>query len=84
MTLVFWSIGVMLSLYMLHRMALAMEARGWIYYREKHPPAGSGAVSAMRMMEAFKPELEYVIEEATTGDLRTVDDETGKIDMPDT
>lgn len=55
------------ALYTLHRLALWMERRGWIFY--KHTRASSGAASAalgnaMQELNAFaEPQARYAIEE---------------------
>lgn len=82
MRILLLTFGLLAVVYTLHRLALAAEARGWIYYRDSHPPAGAGSLGAMRVAELFKPELEYVIEETVAGDLRVVDDENGQIYPP--
>ncbi len=66
----------------LHRVALQMAEKGWIYYGPHQAPPGSGSLAAMQMMEVFKPELRHTIEEHVVGDLRTFDDELGELDLP--
>lgn len=72
--IVFWILAAAALLVAFHRIGLWMEARGWIYYRRR-PPTGASALAALQISEIFKPELEYVIEEHTAGDLRATDDE---------
>ena len=61
-----------------HRFLLYAEQRGWVYYKHKRAPAGSGAMAFMELMRIYRPEIEHVIEEERTGDLRVTDDETGQ------
>lgn len=83
--IVIWILGIatvlVAVLVVLHLGASWMEARGWIYYRRR-PPTGAAALAALQVSEIFKPELEYVIEEHTSGSLRTTDDEIGLGDLP--
>lgn len=53
--------GVAAVLYLLHRVALYAERRGWIYYRSK-PPRGAGSLAAMEVMKILDPTIEHVIE----------------------
>jgi hypothetical protein len=61
-----------------HRFLLFAEQRGWVYYKHKRAPAGSGALAFMELMRIYRPEVEHVIEEERGGDLRVTDDETGQ------
>jgi hypothetical protein len=74
--------GIMLGLAVLfygaHRFMLYAEQRGWVYYKHKRAPAGSGALAFMELMKIYRPEIEHVIEEERGGDLRVTDDETGE------
>jgi hypothetical protein len=54
-------------LWLLDRLLLRMEARGWIYYRKKQPEGGtftSGVSASMREMDRLltRPSIEHVIE----------------------
>jgi len=71
-------VGVVLVLYGAHRFLLYAEERGWVYYKHKRAPAGSGALAFMELMKIYRPEIEHVIEEERGGDLRVADDETGE------
>ena len=71
-------VGLAVLLYGAHRFLLYAEQRGWVYYKHKRAPAGSGALAFMELMGIYKPEIEHVIEEARGGDLRVTDDETGQ------
>lgn len=71
---VLFGLLVVVAGYGLHRVALAAERRGWIYYRTK-PPAGAGSLAAMRSMAVFDPTIEHVIEEVVSE--RVVNDESG-------
>ena len=75
-------VGLALLLYGAHRFLLYAERRGWVYYKHKRAPAGSGALAFMELMKIYRPEIEHVIEEERGGDLRVTDDETGENKEP--
>ncbi len=55
--------GIALALYGLHRLALWMESRGWIYYR-KHKRGTAAMGSVMLEIQSFyRPSVEHVIEQ---------------------
>jgi hypothetical protein len=70
--------GLALLGYGAHRFLLYAEQRGWVYYKHKRAPAGSGALAFMELMKIYRPEIEHVIHEERGGDLRVTDDETGE------
>ena len=70
--------GLAALLYGAHRFLLYAERRGWVYYKHKRAPAGSGALAFMELMRIYRPEIEHVIEEERDGELRVVDDESGE------
>ncbi len=74
--------GVAALLYGAHRFLLYAEQRGWVYYKDKRAPAGSGVLAFMELMSIYKPEIEHVIEEQRGGDLRVTDDESGQKRIP--
>ncbi|MDZ4859201.1 MAG: hypothetical protein SGI88_09450 [Candidatus Hydrogenedentes bacterium] len=51
-------------LYLLHRLLLWMEQKGWIYYWHK---SGSGGIgnAIMPIQAIFQPEIRYTLEEQT-------------------
>ena len=49
-------------LFLLHRLGLWLEARGWLYYRHRNP-SGGGAGNALQEFNAFlNPSARQVIE----------------------
>lgn len=52
--------GLALLAYLAHRAALAAEARGWIYYKEK--PRFRGSTLGL-LEEIYHPAMHHVIEE---------------------
>ena len=56
-------VGFACTAYGLHRVAVWMEDRGWIFYRTKRMPRGAGAMAAMEVAAMLEPEVEHVIEE---------------------
>ena len=67
--------GVVVGLYLLHRLAIIADHRGWVYYRSK-PPRGAASIGVMRVMSLFDPTIEHVIEEVVSD--RLVIDESGE------
>ncbi len=70
--------GLAVLIYGTHRFLLFAEQRGWVYYKHKRAPAGSGALAFMELMKIYRPEIEHVLEEERGGDLRVTDDESGQ------
>ena len=66
----------------LHRLLLAAERRGWIYYRRK---ASSGSVSGAAFGPVFdllQPSRQIQVEEQQHQELLREDDEAGEGDVP--
>lgn len=55
--------------YLLHRVMLAMERRGWVYYRTKGT-GSMGASALFSLNEVFHPEGRHVVVEKQEQDLR--------------
>ncbi|HEY1911319.1 MAG TPA: hypothetical protein VGG73_10380 [Vicinamibacterales bacterium] len=49
-------------LFGLHRLALWMEDRGWIYYRRKHGSSGSLGSACLEVQAMLEPSKKHVIE----------------------
>lgn len=62
MALALWIAVLALALYGLHRMALWMESRGWIYYKKKHASAGTLGAAFLEIQAIAQPEKKYVLE----------------------
>jgi hypothetical protein len=62
-TALVWSLlvtGGIVAAYGLHRIALGMEGRGWIYYLNKKP-RGSAMGSFVALQKAIEPRAEHVL-----------------------
>lgn len=68
MTSVAWVVLVAAVVYSLHRVALRMEARGWIYYQKKHGSSGTLSAAALELQSLFEPSKRYVLEESRKED----------------
>jgi hypothetical protein len=67
---------VVVALYGLHRLALAAEARGQIYYRHRPP-----RVQSLGLLESLvQPSVEYTIEEQSSEAIRADQAESGQGD----
>lgn len=60
------------------RLLIWAARKGWIYYGDEGPPKGAAGMALMEWASNFKPEVEYVIEEQRSGELRLVHAETGE------
>jgi hypothetical protein len=72
-------VGVACTAYGVHRVAVWMEDRGWIFYRTKRMPRGAGGMAAMEVAAMLEPEIEHVIEEIRSEKLISEQDETGDV-----
>ena len=50
------------AIYGLHRLALWMEARGWIYYKHKHGSSGSLGAAFLEVQALLEPSKKHVLE----------------------
>lgn len=66
--LIWWLGGLMVLGYVLHRLALWAESRGWIYYRSSRGSGGAALSNAMSEFEAvLNPAAEHRLEEERSG-----------------
>ncbi len=75
MTTVVWVIGALGALWTLHRLALWMESRGWIYYRNARGSSGALGSAFLEVQAMFEPGTRHVIEMKRAE--RSEDDESG-------
>jgi hypothetical protein len=57
-----WIVGTVAALYAMHRGALWMERRGWIFYRDTKASSTSRSNAFMQVQAMFEPRAEYVVE----------------------
>ena len=67
-------VGAVSALYGLHRTALWMERRGWLYYKHRKRPPGVGLGL---LAPIYNPALEHVVEEGASERVRRSEDESG-------
>lgn len=66
--LIWWIGGLVVAGYVLHRLALWAESRGWIYYRSSRGRGGAALSNAMSEFEAvLNPAAEHRLEEERSG-----------------
>ena len=74
-----WIVGVIAALlvagFMLDRLALWAEARGWIYWR-RSPRRGAGSLGFLEPI--FQPSMTHVIEEETREQTEAEQDPAGE------
>ena len=67
------TLGIVVLVYMLHRLALAAESRGWIFYRTRPP-----RVRTLGLFEELvDPKVEYSVEEQSSEAIRANQTEQG-------
>jgi hypothetical protein len=71
--------GLLAGLYGLHRLALWMEAKGWIYYVKQKPDSSSLGTALLELHQLARPSVKHV-QEARTKRTAQQDDQGG----PDT
>ncbi|MDX2149859.1 MAG: hypothetical protein SFV54_03925 [Bryobacteraceae bacterium] len=54
--------AIAVLLYLLHRTALAMERRGWIYYVKKRASPDAIGNALLTLHQMAKPEMKHVLE----------------------
>ncbi len=59
-----WGLAIIAGLFVLDRLLLATERRGWIFYR--HRKAGGTSATALGMAEFLQPGARVVIEQQET------------------
>lgn len=65
---------VLTAAYAAHRLALRLERRGWIYYRNSQRPRGVGLGL---LAPIYNPALEHVVEEESSQRARADQDASG-------
>ncbi len=76
-----WLVGGLTALFGLHRLALRLEARGYLYYLHKKPK-GSSAGAFVAMQRFIEPTTQH-IEQVRHVEHRVEDDEgTGRGEAP--
>lgn len=58
----FFLIGGVLALYLLHRLALWMESRGWIFYMKKKASGNALGNAFLEIQQIAQPETRHVLE----------------------
>ena len=58
-----WAIIVLAGLYLLDKIALWAEGRGWIYYRKRQASSGTLGNAFLEVMTIFDPGKRHIIEE---------------------
>ena len=58
----FWLAAVLAALYAVHRLALWMERRGWLYYRHTRGSSGSLGSAFLEVQALFEPGKRHVLE----------------------
>jgi len=62
MVLTMWIVAIALGLFALHRLALWMESRGWIYYVKTRASGGALASAILELQQIAQPGTRYILE----------------------
>ena len=62
MVLTMWIVAIALGLFALHRLALWMESRGWIYYVKTRAIGGALASAILELQQIAQPGTRYILE----------------------
>lgn len=62
MKLIIWIVGLIAVAVAIDRLLLAMEARGWLYYRRTRGRRGGATYHMMEMHSIFEPGIQQVLE----------------------
>lgn len=62
MSVVLWGVALVVGLLGLHRLALWMESRGWIFYRKTRASSGALGSAFLEIQSIAQPEKKYVLE----------------------
>jgi hypothetical protein len=84
-SVLFWTVAVLGSLaglYGLHRLALWMEDRGYLYYLHKKP-SHSAASSFVALQQVIEPKFEHVIQVSRVNHLHGEEGASGQGDPDD-
>lgn len=55
-------ISIFLGLYLIDRICLWLEAKGWLYYRHHQPPGGFVGNALLELNSLFQPSIRHTIE----------------------
>lgn len=60
-----WIVAVAVALFVIDRLLLAAERKGWVYYRHRKPTSGSASAAAFgSVSELFRPSEQIMVEQA--------------------
>lgn len=59
---VLWGVALVVGLFGLHRLALWMESRGWIFYMKTRASSGALGSAFLEIQRIAQPEKKYVLE----------------------
>lgn len=75
-----WLVVIVAGLYALHRLALWMESRGWIYYKHSSGSSTRAGSAMLEVQQLLEPSKRHVIE--IKREQKPVEDESGDPPVP--
>jgi hypothetical protein len=76
-----WAIVAGVCLYVLHRIALWAEDRGWIFYRHKGASGGTLGTALLELQTILEPTKRHVVEERVSKGPATQESGDGNSDQ---
>lgn len=73
-------VALLIAGYGLHRLALAAERRGWIYYKNRRAPGGLGL---SLIGQIYQPSIEHVVDEQQSKRIAGEQDDSGDKRRPE-
>ncbi len=74
--------GVAGALFLLDRLALAMEARGWIFYRRNKPNFRNAGTAFIELQAMFEPKMRHVLDKKEQEESEVDEDDSGDPPVP--
>ena len=60
--LLLWLVAVTVAALVLDRLLLALEAKGWIYWRHNRPARGASTYHMLELHSTFDPGIQHVLD----------------------
>lgn len=61
-TWLIWAVGLGVGLFLVDRLFLWLETRGWLYYRRTRKRGGGSVYHALELHSVFDPSVQEIIE----------------------
>jgi hypothetical protein len=75
MSALLWIVALLIGIFLLHRLALWAESRGWIYYKHSSSSSTRAGSAMLEVQQLLEPSKRHVIE--IKREQKEVEDEAG-------